>query len=62
MIRPYFQDPARGGFSADLPGEGSQSMACSPCRFVNRVLVPVNAFGYELTYYMPVSRLVKNRL
>src|SRR3989304_9663678 len=57
--RPYVLFHAHGWFSAVVSGNGSQSMAASPCRIPGRVLVPVNTFRIYRPYYMPLRERVK---
>ena len=52
-LAPTFRKSLAGGFQRWDPGAGSQSMACAPCRFPVRVLVPV--FAFCLFYHLPVK-------
>jgi hypothetical protein len=50
-----------GGFHRRLPEQALNHWPCSLCRRTDRLLVPVFAFGYKLSYYMPEYRAVKQR-
>jgi len=50
---------ARGWFSSGLPEQALNLWPRSLCRCMNRLLVPVVAFRYNLSYYMLESQPVK---